>query len=68
MKQQLPLPGSRCLDWVSGISELLYAGSGEWNFMYGIPDVVGLMRVYQQWRDDGQARVHGEVYPGIPIP
>ena len=51
-----------------GITELRYAGSGEWNFMYGIPDVVGLMRVYQQWRRDGQAGIYGEVYPGIPDP
>ena len=49
-----------------GITELRYAGAGQWNFMYGIPDVVGLMRVYAQWRADGQARIHGEVYPGIP--
>jgi hypothetical protein len=34
--------------------------------MYGIPDVVGLMRVYAQWRADGQARIYGEVYPGMP--
>ena len=49
-----------------GITELRYAGAGQWNFMYGIPDVVGLMRVYAQWRADGQARIHGEVYPRIP--
>ncbi|MBW2294518.1 MAG: hypothetical protein JRG94_19735 [Deltaproteobacteria bacterium] len=49
-----------------GITELIYAGSGAWSFMYGIPDVVGLMRVYGQWRRDGQADIHGEVYPDIP--
>ncbi len=59
-----PPPG-RDYDYY-GITELLYAGSGAWSFMYGIPDVVGLMRVYQQWRDDGQVPIHGEVYPGIP--
>ncbi|MBW2233228.1 MAG: nuclear transport factor 2 family protein [Deltaproteobacteria bacterium] len=49
-----------------GISELIYAGDQKWNFMYGLPDQVGLMRVYAQWRKDGQATIHGEVYPGLP--
>jgi hypothetical protein len=49
-----------------GISEFIYAGGQKWNFMYGLPDQVGLMRAYAQWRKDGQAAIHGEVYPGIP--
>ena len=48
-----------------GISEFLYAGSGHWSFMYGLPDVIGLTRVYARWREDGQAELHGEVYPGF---
>lgn len=48
-----------------GISEFLYAGSGQWNFMYGIPDVIGLMRVHARWKRDGQADLYGEVYPGL---
>ena len=49
-----------------GISEFIYAGDQKWNFMYGLPDHVGLMRVYAQWRKDGPAAIFGEVYPGIP--
>ena len=49
-----------------GITELLYAGNGHWSKMYGIPDVVGLMRVYAKWRKDGHAKVYGELYPGMP--
>lgn len=49
-----------------GISELLYAGSGRWGFMYGIPDVAGLMRAHARWRRDGHAHTYGEIYPGLP--
>jgi hypothetical protein len=49
-----------------GISEFLYAGHGHWNFMFGLPDHVGLLKTYARWRQDGQAKIHGEVYPGIP--
>ena len=49
-----------------GITELSYAGSRKWRFIYGIPDVVGLMRVVGRWRRDGQADAYGEVYPDIP--
>ena len=48
-----------------GISEFIYGGGGQWSFIYGLPDQVGLLRVYAQWRRDGQAEIHGEVYPGI---
>ena len=48
-----------------GISEFIYAGGGQWNFMYGLPDVTGLTRVYARWKQDGQAEIHGEVYPGL---
>ena len=48
-----------------GISEFSYGGAGEWCFMYGLPDQVGLTRAYAQWRRDGQAEIHGEVYPGM---
>jgi hypothetical protein len=34
--------------------------------MYGLPDHVGLMHVYSRWRKDGQAGIHGEIYPGMP--
>jgi len=59
-------PGAGRVYHYHGITELLYAGGGQWSFMYGIPDIVGLMRVYGQWRRDGHAEVYGEVYPGIP--
>ena len=48
-----------------GISEFLYAGEHQWNFMYGIPDVVGLERAYESWREDGQAEIFGELYPEL---
>lgn len=48
-----------------GISEFIYAGGGQWNFMYGMPDSIGLTRLYEQWRKDGQAEKYGEVYPGM---
>lgn len=51
----------------TGISEFIYAGNGQWSFMYGLPDIVGLTRVYAEWRRDGQADIHGEVYPGMPV-
>ena len=34
--------------------------------MYGLPDHLGLTRAYARWREDGQAGIHGEVYPGMP--
>ena len=36
-----------------GISELRYAGSREWNFMYGIPDVVGWYQTAVRSGDEG---------------
>jgi hypothetical protein len=48
-----------------GISEFIYAGDGQWDFMYGLPDVVGLQGTYARWREDGQEKVYGEVYPGM---
>lgn len=48
-----------------GISEFIYAGADRWNFMYGLPDVTGLTRAYARWKNDGQAEIHGEVYPGL---
>lgn len=60
-----------------GISEFIYTragadensvgsvGGGSWRFMYGLPDVVGLMRVHARWLADGQAEIFGEVYPGL---
>jgi hypothetical protein len=48
-----------------GISEFIYAGANQWDYMYGIPDIVGLMRVHARWRKDGQSDVFGEVYPGM---
>jgi hypothetical protein len=48
-----------------GISEFIYGGDGQWSFMYGLPDQLGLTRAYARWRDDGQAQIHGEIYPGL---
>jgi hypothetical protein len=48
-----------------GISEFIYAGSNQWNFMYGLPDVVGLTRVQALWRKDSQEQMFGEIYPGL---
>ena len=48
-----------------GISEFIYAGEGRWNFMYGLPDVVGLARTYAAWGQDGHSETYGEVYPGM---
>ncbi|MBJ19030.1 MAG: hypothetical protein GY910_00215 [bacterium] len=58
-----PPPGDD--DHYFGISEFIYASSNQWGFMYGLPDVIGLMRVHARWRKDGQADVFGEVYPGL---
>jgi hypothetical protein len=44
-----------------GISEFIYAGNGEWSFMYGIPDAVGLGEVHKRWTADG----HAEEYPKL---
>jgi hypothetical protein len=48
-----------------GIVESIYAGNGRWSFLYSIPDVTGLHRVYAEWRADGQHEIHGEVYPAL---
>jgi hypothetical protein len=48
-----------------GISEFHYAGGGQWNFMYGLPDLAGLRRAYARWKADGHAATHGEIYPGL---
>jgi hypothetical protein len=48
-----------------GISEFNYAGDGEWDFMYGLPDTVGLQRAYTRWRADGHEKSYGAVYPGM---
>ena len=48
-----------------GISELRYAGSQHWDYMFGLPDVIGLQQVYSRWKADGQHEIHGEVYPGM---
>ena len=48
-----------------GISEFHYAGDGRWDFMYGLPDVVGLQRAYARWKGDGHAATYGEIYPGL---
>lgn len=48
-----------------GISEFNYAGRGQWDFMYGLPDILGLQRVHARWRKDGQEERYGVVYPGM---
>jgi len=45
-----------------GISEFIYDESGRWNYMYGLPDVSGLMRVHARWQSDGHAAEFPEVY------
>jgi hypothetical protein len=57
--------GYRAYDYF-GISEFIYGGDGKWNYMFGLPDQTGLLRIYAQWRADGQAEIHGEIYPEIP--
>ena len=58
-------PDGRAYDYF-GISEFIYCGGGQWSFIYGLPDQVGLLKVHARWRADGQAEIHDEVYPGIP--
>lgn len=48
-----------------GISEFIYAEAGQWNFMYGIPDIAGLMSVHARWRSDDQADRFPQVYPDL---
>ena len=48
-----------------GISEFIYSGRGQWGFMYGLPDILGLQREYSRWKADGHEAVYGEVYPGM---
>ncbi len=48
-----------------GISEFNYAGGGQWDFMYGLPDFLGLQRAYARWRQDGNEVVYGKIYPGL---
>ena len=48
-----------------GISEFLYDESGRWRFMYGLPDVPGLMRVHARWKKDGHAATFPDVYPEL---
>ena len=57
-----PPEGAEPYDYF-GISEFIYAGDGKWSFMYGLPDVYGLQQVYARWKADGQAEIHGDVYP-----
>jgi hypothetical protein len=45
-----------------GITESIYAGNGRWRHQYGLPDVVGLQRVYKEWHADGHHETHGDVY------
>ena len=46
-----------------GISEFLYDESDRWRFMYGLPDVPGLMRAPARWKADGFAAKYPDVYP-----
>jgi hypothetical protein len=45
-----------------GISEFIYAGSGKWSFMYGIPDFIGINRAISQWSEDGHAKIYGQLF------
>ncbi len=47
-----------------GISEFIYAGSGKWSFMYGIPDFIGLNRAISQWAEDGHIVKYGQIFGG----
>jgi hypothetical protein len=49
-----------------GISEFIYAGNGQWSFIYSLPDQTGLVRAYARWRKDGHVEAYGEIYPGMP--
>jgi hypothetical protein len=49
-----------------GIGEFIYAGNGQWSFIYSLPDQTGLFRAYARWRKDGHVEAYGEIYPGMP--
>ena len=46
-----------------GISEFVADESGRWNFMYGLPDVTGLLKAHARWKADGYQDKFPEVYP-----
>lgn len=48
-----------------GISEFLYSPSGHWEYMYGLPDVTGLTRVFTRWSEDGNASRFPDVHPEL---
>ena len=48
-----------------GINEVIYAGDGQFRFMYSLPDQFGLSVLYGRWKADGQHEVYGDIYPSI---
>lgn len=57
-------PGGGRYDYF-GINEVIYAGEGVFRFMYSMPDLFGLIRLYGRWRADGQHERFGDLYPGL---
>lgn len=47
-----------------GINEVIYAGNGQFRFMYSLPDLFGLSQTYRRWKEDGHHNEFGDVYPG----
>ena len=48
-----------------GITELHYAGSQRWSFMYGLPDLFALKTAYSRWKSDSHEEKYGALYPGL---
>ncbi len=48
-----------------GINEVIYAGGGQFRFMFSIPDLFGVTVLYTRWKADGQHEIYGDIYPSI---
>jgi hypothetical protein len=48
-----------------GINEVIYAGDGQFRFMFSLPDLFGLTVLYGRWKTDGQHETYGDIYPGL---
>lgn len=48
-----------------GINEVIYAGNGQFRYMYSLPDLFGIQSLYMRWKADGQHETYGDIYAGM---
>lgn len=49
----------------SGMVEFIYAGNGQFCYIYSLPDIFGLKELYRRWTVDGQREIYGDILPGL---